>query len=40
MAEPDFVLRDIKTCRVGNMNMIEEFGDIEYLFCDKTGTLT
>lgn len=40
MAEPDYVLREVKQCKVRNMNMIEELGGIKYLFCDKTGTLT
>ena len=40
MAVPDFTLKEIKQCKVRNMNMIEELGEVEYLFCDKTGTLT
>jgi P-type E1-E2 ATPase len=40
MAVPDYVIKDVKSCKVRNMNMIEELGDISYLFCDKTGTLT
>lgn len=40
MAVPDYTLKDIKQCKVRNMNMIEELGEVEYLFCDKTGTLT
>ena len=40
MATPDYVTKGIKTCKVRNMNIIEELGEIEYLFCDKTGTLT
>lgn len=40
MAVPDYLIKDMKTCKVRNMNMIEELGDISYLFCDKTGTLT
>ena len=40
MAVPDFLLKEVKSCKVRNMNMIEELGEIEYLFCDKTGTLT
>lgn len=40
MAIPDFEVNDIVKCTVRNLNMIEELGEIEYLFCDKTGTLT
>jgi P-type E1-E2 ATPase len=40
MSEPDYLLKEVKSCKVRNMNMIEELGEIEYLFCDKTGTLT
>ena len=40
MAVPDHVTKDVKQCKVRNMNMIEELGEVEYLFCDKTGTLT
>jgi P-type E1-E2 ATPase len=40
MAIPDFDLKEVKSCKVRNMNMIEELGEVEYLFCDKTGTLT
>lgn len=40
MAAPDYLLKEVKSCKIRNMNMIEELGEIEYLFCDKTGTLT
>ena len=40
MVVEDYDLKDINRCKVRNMNMIEELGEIEYLFCDKTGTLT
>ena len=40
MTVPDYQIKDVKSCKVRNMNMIEELGDISYLFCDKTGTLT
>jgi P-type E1-E2 ATPase len=40
MAIPDFDIKNITKCTVRNLNMIEELGEIEYLFCDKTGTLT
>ena len=40
MSTPDYLLKEVKSCKVRNMNMIEELGEIEYLFCDKTGTLT
>ena len=40
MMQPDYELGNIKQCKVRNMNMIEEMAEIEYVFCDKTGTLT
>jgi P-type E1-E2 ATPase len=40
MTEPDFQTKSIKHCKVRNLNMIEELAEIEYVFCDKTGTLT
>lgn len=40
MTVPDYVTKGVKQCKVRNMNMIEELGEIQYLFCDKTGTLT
>jgi P-type E1-E2 ATPase len=40
MTIPDFKIKDVKHCKVRNLNMIEELAQIEYLFCDKTGTLT
>lgn len=40
MTYPDYQLKDVKHTKVRNLNMIEELAQIEYLFCDKTGTLT
>jgi len=40
MIEPDYQTNSIKTCKVRNLNMIEELAEIDYIFCDKTGTLT
>lgn len=31
---------ELKSCRVQNYNMHEDLGKVDYLFCDKTGTLT
>jgi len=31
---------ELKACRVQSMQLPEELGQISYLFCDKTGTLT
>ena len=40
MMIPDYDIKDVVGCTVRNLNMIEELGEIEYVFCDKTGTLT
>lgn len=32
--------REIDKLRVNNMNLHEELANIDYIFCDKTGTLT
>jgi phospholipid-transporting ATPase len=40
MTYPDYFIKDIKHCKVRNLKMLEELGQIDYLFCDKTGTLT
>lgn len=31
---------ELKTCQVQNYSVHEDLGQIDYLFCDKTGTLT
>ena len=31
---------ELKTCQVQNYSLHEDLGQIDYLFCDKTGTLT
>ena len=31
---------ELKSCRVQNYNIHEDLGKVDYLFCDKTGTLT
>jgi phospholipid-transporting ATPase len=40
MTYPDYFIKDINHCKVRNLKMLEELGQIDYLFCDKTGTLT
>ena len=31
---------ELKSCQVQNYSLHEDLGQIDYLFCDKTGTLT
>lgn len=41
--QEDVVLQNIeagKSCMVQNLSIIEELAQIQYMFCDKTGTLT
>ena len=40
MMEPDYDMNDIKQAKCNTYNLHEELGQVEYLFCDKTGTLT
>ena len=40
MMEADYEMKDIKKAKCNTLNLHEEMGQIEYLFCDKTGTLT
>jgi len=40
MMEADYLMRDIKQAKCNTLNLHEELGQVEYLFCDKTGTLT
>ena len=32
--------RDLVTCQVKNFNLHEDLAQLDYMFCDKTGTLT
>ena len=32
--------RDIVSCSVKNFNLHEDLAQLDYMFCDKTGTLT
>lgn len=38
--EPDYLMNEIKKAKCNTLNLHEELGQVEYLFCDKTGTLT
>lgn len=40
MIRIDEEFNEIVTTRVQSLQLIEELGQIEYIFCDKTGTLT
>ena len=32
--------RDLVSCQVKNFNLHEDLAQLDYMFCDKTGTLT
>jgi phospholipid-transporting ATPase len=40
MMVPDYVVNDVKGMECHSLSLHEELGLVEYLFCDKTGTLT
>lgn len=40
MTEPDYEMRGMKRAKCNTLNLHEEIGQLDYLFCDKTGTLT
>lgn len=40
MAVFDEDKRDLVTCQVKNFNLHEDLAQLDYMFCDKTGTLT
>jgi len=40
MMVPDYITNDIKGMECHSLTLHEELGLVEYIFCDKTGTLT
>jgi len=40
MMEADYLMNDVKKAKCNTYSLHEELGQVEYLFCDKTGTLT
>ena len=40
MKDEDFITQDDRGCVVNSSNLNEELGQIQYIFSDKTGTLT
>jgi P-type E1-E2 ATPase len=36
----DYVIKNARGCSVQNISIHEEMGQINHIFCDKTGTLT
>ena len=30
----------VQNCKVQTLNLVEELAEVDYMFCDKTGTLT
>jgi P-type E1-E2 ATPase len=40
MAVVDSEVGCIQKCKVQTLNLVEELAEINYMFCDKTGTLT
>ena len=40
MASINPVTKDLEFCKVQSMQLPEQLGDVDHIFCDKTGTLT